>query len=731
METFRNIYQADSMDCGPACLSMIALHYGKKIPTKWYRDRCFITHEGSNMRCLSSAAEKSGFHTLCAKITESQLADEMPLPCILHWDDKHYVVCYRIKGSGEKKHYYISDPNIGKTVYSAKELRRHWISGTLYGEEVGIAMLIEPTADFYSQQEVGRDERLGYRFFLKYISPHKTEIAQLLFSTIAIMAVSYFLPFISQSVVDIGILGRDLNFIMLMTFMQLAISVSQTGIVFMQNWVSLHMNTVINIRLISDYLRRLASMPLGFFEVRSMGDILQRIGDHHRIKNFLMNDMISIIFSTGTFITFFIVLAVFNWRILLIFMCGNMAYIVWVLSFMKYRREIDNKSFVQSAALQNNMVQFIQGMQEIKLNNIEQQKCWEWQLLQARFYKLSRRALMIGQVQSVGSMAFSSATNIFLTYMTAKMVITGEMTIGMMTSLSFIIGQVAGPMGAFIGFALDYQDAKISLERLGDIHTQESEHKDAGIQHLPASGDITVEHLHFSYNGSDEDLVLKNVSLKIRHNKVTAIVGKSGCGKTTLLKLLQGFYDPTHGRIKVGDTPLSSLDKHMWRDHIGSVMQDGYIFSDSIANNVTVYGKQDRRLLEEAIAQVNLKPFVGSLPHGYATKIGHEGLPLSQGQRQRILLARVIYKKPEYLFLDEATNSLDTQNEYEIMRNVRNVFQGRTAIIVAHRLSTIRHADHIVVMDDGRIVEQGTHDYLLKLKGHYFRLVQALLDQIS
>lgn len=730
---FEQKYQIDSMDCGPACLCMIAKHYGRNYSLSYFRDRSFITREGVNMRGLSIAAEETGLRTLCARITEDQLAEEMPLPCILHWNGNHYVVCYRVKGKGKNRKYYICDPDMGKLTYSSKELYKHWISGKLDGEDVGVAMQIEPSAEFYAKQATRDDKHCSYRFFLRYIMPHKWKVVQLLLGTIVIMVLSYFLPFISQSVVDIGVMGRDLNFIMLMTFVQLVISVSQTAIVFLQSWVSLHMNTIINIHLISDYLRKLANMPLPFFEIRSMGDILQRIGDHSRIKNFLMNDMINIVFSIGTFVTFFIVLAFFNWRILVIFMVGNILYITWVLSFMKYRREIDNKSFKQSAALQNNMVQFIQGMQEIKLNNIEKQKCWEWEHLQARFYRLSRRAMMIGQIQSVGSMAFSTTTNIFLTYMTARMVVTGEMTFGMMTSLAFIIGQVAGPMGSFIGFALDYQDAKISLERLSDIHAQEGEHKETTktIMELPEKNDITVDKLKFSYSGSLENLVLKDISMHIPQNKVTAIVGKSGCGKTTLIKVLQGFYSPTEGVIKVGDVSLENVNKHVWRERVGSVMQNGYIFSDSIANNVVVYGKMDKQRLDDAIEKVNMMEFVKSLPHGYSTKIGNDGLQLSQGQRQRILLARVLYKNPEYIFLDEATNALDTQNEFEIMRNIRSSFDGHTTVIVAHRLSTIRNADNIIVMDDGCIVEQGTHDYLLSIRGHYFNLIQSQLNQIQ
>ena len=733
MRAFRNKYQVDSMDCGPACLCMITKHYGKEYSLKYFRENSFITREGVTLRGISIAAEKAGLHTLCAKITIDQLADEINLPCILHWNKNHYVVCYKVTGRGEKRTFHISDPAIGKLKYNTKNLYKHWISGKFEGEDVGIAMQVEPGSDFYVKKKDEGEETFGIRFFLRYILPHKWKIAQLLFGAIVVMILGYFMPFISQSVVDIGVMGRDLNFILLMMFVQLVISVSQTSIVFLQSWLSLHMNTVINVSLISDYLRKLANTPLHFFEIRTMGDILQRIGDHNRIKSFLMNDTIDIVFSIGTFITFAIVLGIYNWQILTIFLVGNSIYIAWILSFMKYRRELDHKAFQQSAALQNNMVQFIQGMQEIKLNNIEKQKCWEWEHLQAHLYKLSRRAMMLGQVQSVGSIAFSATTNILLSYMTARMVVTGEMTLGMMTSLSFIIGQVAGPMGSFIGFAQRYQDAKISLERLGDIHTQGDEHEsdEEKLYVLPLCKDIRVHDLTFSYSGAEQSLVLKGISLHIPENKVTAIVGKSGCGKTTLIKLLQGFYQPASGQILIGETPLSDIRKRVWREEIGAVMQDGYIFSDTIANNIIVYGFLDKEKLEDAVDKVNMKDFIRNLPQGYNTKIGNDGLQLSQGQRQRILLARIIYKDPNYIFLDEATNALDTQNEYDIMRNIRESFQGHTTVIVAHRLSTIRNADNIIVMDEGRIVEEGRHDELIEKKGHYYNLVQAQINQFS
>ena len=719
------------MDCGPACLCMIANYYGKHYSLNYFREHSYITREGVSMLGISSAAESIGMRTLCAKITVAQLADEIKLPCILHWDNRHYVVCYKVKGNGDKRTFYISDPEIGKQKYNVKELHKHWLSSKFEGEDVGLAMQIEPGVDLPDVTETDK-KNFSMKFFLQYILPHKWQISQLLFGAIVIMIIGYFLPFISQSVVDIGIMQKDIQFIVIMMIVQLVISFSQMSIQFVQSWISLHMNTVINVSLISDYLKKLAKMPLHFFEIRTMGDILQRIGDHGRIKDFLMNDMINIVFSIATFMTFSIVLCVYHWQIFAIYMIGNGLYVIWILSFMKYRRELDNKTFQQSALLQNNMVQFIQGMSEIKLNNIERQKCWEWEHLQANLYKLSRRGLKIGQISSIGSTLFSTTTSILISYISAKMVVSGEMTLGMMTSLSFIIGQVAGPIGSFIGFAQNYQDAKISLERLSDLHTQkdETEGNCTKAKELPPCGDIQISDMSFSYSGGEHDFVLKDISVEIKENEVTAIVGASGCGKTTLLKILQGFYKPIRGKVSVGNISLDQIRPDVWRGNIGAVMQDGYIFSDSISNNIAIYEKIDNKRLHEVARMVNMHEHISSLPHGYDTKIGHDGIALSQGQKQRILLARVIYKHPKYIFLDEATNALDTKNEHEIMLNLQKVFLGRTVVIAAHRLSTIRNANKIIVMDEGRIVEQGNHEKLIGMKGTYYNLIQSQLNVI-
>lgn len=730
MEIF---YQHDSMDCGPTCLRMIARHYGKKYSLKYLRENSYITREGVSLLGLSDAAAKIGLKTLCAKITINQLFDSMPLPCILFWNGNHFVVCYDVKGNGNNKKFCIADPALGKVEYSSKEMFSHWISGKLDGEDIGIAMQIEPGVNFYHVDDEGSASPVmgSILSFLRYVTPHRKTIFQILFGTIVMMIMGYSLPFISQSVVDVGIKNRDLDFIFLMMIVQLVISISQVVIQFVQSWLSLQMNTVIDMNLLSDYLAKLTRMPLRFFEIKTLGDIMQRIGDHSRIKSFLMTNFLDILFSSANFAVFSVVLAIYNWKILTIFLVGNSLYILWFLAFMRYRRELDNKYFSQSSKAQNNMVQFIQGMQEIKINNIAQQKLWEWEHIQIGLYKINTRALKLGQIQSTGSLAFSSVTGILISYIAAKMVVSGEMSLGMMMSLSFIIGQVSAPIGSLISFIKSYQDAKISFERLNEIGSQEDEMKDIDNKYayLPDDRSLVIDDVSFSYSGADRNFVLENITLIIPQNKVTAIVGASGCGKTTLLKLLQGSYSPNKGMVKVGNLPLDHLKPNFWRNHIGAVMQDGFIFSDTIAGNIAFdFENIDENRLQDAVKKANLMDYISSLPLNYNTKIGNEGIGLSQGQKQRILLARVIYKNPEYVFLDEATNALDADNECRIMHNLKDFYVNKTVVVAAHRLSTIREADQIVVMDKGRIVEQGSHEELIALKKHYYNLIQSQLE---
>lgn len=731
LKNFPYIQQLDSMDCGPTCLRMIAKYYGKIYSLQYLRENSFITREGVSLLGISDAAEHIGFVTSGLKVTLCQLEEDVVLPCILHWNQNHFVVCYKVTGRGDRKTYHIADPAVGKVKYSQSELKKHWLSSKIEGEDVGIVLAIQPGPHFRDTKDESKNGTRDLSYFLRHILPYKKQIIMLLIGTLSIMALSYITPFLSQSTIDIGIKNRNLDFILLIMIAQLVISISQISIRFIQSWISLHVNTRINISLISEYLLKLTHMPLHFFEIKKMGDILQRIGDHARIKAFLMGDSINLIFSIGTFVVFSIVLGIYNWQILLAFFIGNGIYIIWILSFMRFRRELDYKRFEAAASLQNNMVQFIEGMQEIKLNNIEKQKRWEWERIQASLYRISIKGLKIHQIQSVGSIFFSNTTNIIISYLSARMVVTGEISLGMMMALSFIIGQVSGPIGSFIGFAHNYQDAKISLERLNEINSQEDEETDINskLTYLPNDKTIHVDKVTFSYSGAERNYALQDITFDIPENKVTALVGASGSGKTTLIKLLQGFYQPLRGSISVGSTPLSQINPHFWRSRTGSVMQENYIFSDTIANNIAVSTDEvDKIRLNNAVEMANIKDFINSLPLNYSTKIGMEGVGVSQGQRQRILIARAIYKNPEFILFDEATNALDANNEKIIMDNLQKFYQGKTVVISAHRLSTVKNADNIVVLDHGKIVEQGTHQQLVDNKGYYYNLVKNQLE---
>lgn len=568
--------------------------------------------------------------------------------------------------------------------------------------------------------------------FARYLLPFKSLGLQLVMGLIAGSIIQLILPFLSQAMVDKGINGKNLNLITLILIAQLSIFIAQLVIGYIRSWIMLHINTRIDISLISDFLIKLMNMPLHFFDTKRTGDILQRIGDHGRIKSFLLSNSMNIVFSLFNFIVFMGILAYYNLTILAIFIVGNTLYLIWVLSFMHYRRELDIKRFYQSSIEQSRLIQMVQGMQDIKLNNCEKQKRWEWERIQMHLFRISVKGLKVGQIQQSGSVLFTQSTHIIISFIAAKSVVDGQMTLGMMMALTYIIGQVSAPIGEFIGFAQSLQDARISLERLNEIHAQDDEEKDIDqkLSVLPTDRSIHIRNLSFSYSGAARDYALRNIDIDIPGQKVTAIVGESGCGKTTLLKLIQGFYLPSEGCVKVGDVNLNLINPHLWRKSTGSVMQESFIFSDTIANNIALSTDDvDVARMLHAAQMANISDFIASLPLGYNTRIGMEGNGISAGQRQRILLARAIYKDPEFMFFDEATNSLDATNERIIMNNLRKCYEGKTVIISAHRLSTIKDADQIIVLHQGKVVEQGTHEELLQARGYYFKLVENQMNK--
>lgn len=729
---FISYHQLDAMDCGPTCLRMIARHYGKHYSLQTLRENSFITRAGVSMLGISDAAEHIGFRTTGVMISFKQLVEETLLPCIVHWKQNHFVVVYDIKKDKKGGHrIYVADPALGLVIYDEDDFKKCWLSTKKEDEDKGAALLLQPGPEFSDRDDEKENKSRSLRYFLRYLTPYKSQLVQLVLGMVVISILQLIFPFLTQSLVDIGIRDGNLSFITLILIAQLVIFVARLSVEFIRSWILLHMNTRINIALISDFLAKLMKLPLRYFDTKMTGDIMQRMGDHGRIESFLTGNSINTLFSFVNFFIFAFVLAYYNMVILGIFFAGNVLYVAWILSFMKYRRELDHKRFAQSAGEQSNIIQLITAMQEIKLNNCEKQKRWQWERIQVKLFKISIKGMALEQLQQVGSVFFSQTTNIIVSFIAAKAVVEGQMTLGMMMALTYIIGQLSSPVEQFIGFARSFQDAQISLERLNEVHGKEDEEETIAnkLSTLPDRREITVENLSFSYDGADRDYVLENINLNIPQEKVTAIVGASGSGKTTLIKLLLGFYEPNKGTIKVGETPLNIINPHVWRSKSGSVMQDGFIFSETIAQNIAVGDDHvDIEKLRHAVTVANIRDFIDSLPLGYNTKIGMEGSGISQGQRQRILIARAVYKNPEFIFLDEATNALDANNEKEIMKHLHEFYKGKTVVVVAHRLSTVRDADKIVVLDQGKVAEEGTHEKLTQLRGKYYELVKNQLE---
>ncbi|WP_165026676.1 peptidase domain-containing ABC transporter [Dysgonomonas sp. ZJ279] len=731
IKNFPSYRQLDSMDCGPTCLRMIAKYYGRSFSVQYLREKSFITREGVSMLGISDAAEAIGFRTNGIKTTFDQLVNEKPFPCVLHWNQNHFVVCYDIKKKGSEYIIKISDPAGEKYILNEKEFLKCWITSRLTGEDIGTALILEPTPDFYIHDDGLENSGKSISYFLRYLKPYRSQVIQLIIGLLVGSVLSLILPFLTQAVVDQGIGNSNLSFITLVLIAQLILFVTQLTVEFIRNWITLHVNSRISISLISDFLAKLMKLPLRFFDTKNVGDIMQRIGDNDRIKSFLTGSTLTTLFSFVNFIIFGAILAYYNLTILGVFILGNALYIGWILLFLRYRRKLDMARFSQASAEQSNLVQIVTGMQEIKLNNCEKQQRWKWERIQIKLFKISIKGLALGQYQQMGSVFFSQTTSLFISFIAARSVIEGSMTLGMMMAVSYIIGQLSGPVGQVIGFVQAAQDAKISLDRLNEIHNKDDEEQgiESQITELPTEKTIHIKDLYFSYDGADRDYVLNGINLTIPENKVTAIVGASGSGKTTLIKLLLAFYQPNKGKIKINDLILDDINPHLWRQKSGAVMQDGFIFSDTIANNIAV-GEDiiDKEKLLHSVEVANIKEFIESLPLKYNTKIGMEGNGISQGQRQRLLIARAVYKNPDFLYFDEATNALDANNERIILDNLNQFYKGKTVIIVAHRLSTVQNADNIVVMEKGEILEEGTHKELTEKKGVYYTLVKNQLE---
>jgi ATP-binding cassette subfamily B protein len=724
MASFPFYKQLDARDCGPTCLRMVAAHYGRKYTIQTLREKSYISRHGVSLLGISDAAETIGFRTLGVSITMEQMVKEAPLPLIAHWKQDHFVVVYKVT----KTKVYVSDPAHGHISYSHKDFKQGWLSNRKDGEDKGLALLLEPKPEFYSEEgEIIK--RKNFSFLRSYIKPYRKFIVQLFIGILMASLLQLIFPFLTQALVDYGINNENQSFIVLILIAQLVLIISRQSVNFIRGWILLHLSTRVNISLVSDFLIKLMKLPLNFFDTKQVGDLLQRIDDHRRIESFLTNSSLDILFAGFSIVIFSIVLGIYNLGILALFLVGSAVYILWIFLFMKRRRSLDFQSFSKHSENQGKIIQIISGIEEIKINNAERQKRWEWEEVQASLFKVNVKALSLNQYQQAGATLINEVKNILITFLAAMAVVNGTMTLGMMLAVSYILGQLNGPLERMILFMSATQDAKISLERLSEIHENQNEEEPHQAMVEPKGGAINVSKLNFSYGGPHAKNVLSELDLKIPENSVTAIVGVSGSGKTTLVKLMLGYYKITEGEIRVGDQNINNISPNDWRKKCGVVLQNGYLFSDTIARNIAL-GKDeiDNERLLEAARIANIDKFIESLPLGYNTKIGQEGQNVSGGEKQRILIARAIYKNPQYLFIDEGTSSLDANNEKMIIENLKEFYTGKTVVIVAHRLSTVKDADQIVVLEDGKIVEIGSHQELTKLKGRYFELVRNQLE---
>lgn len=720
---FPSYIQYNAKDCGPTCLRIISKYYGEAMSLSFLRKQCQVYREGVSLSSLNDAAQKIGFKTSIRKISWEALKNQVKQPCIIHLRQNHYVVLYKITS----KYIFISDPAIGLLKYKEEKFLNMWLDNDT---DCGIVLFLEPTCAFYNRPKKESNTDLCYQLkkIKSYLSPYKCNFIGVFISVIVVCAFSIVMPYLAQAVVDKGVKSKDVSLILLILVAQVMIVVGQTFANIVRNKLTLKISTNINISIISDFLVKLMGLPVSFFETISIGDVIQRIRDCDRVQILFTNTIVSMVISIISVIIYSVIIGNYNLNIFLVFIIGSILYVIWILTFLRYRRKLDYLRFQESSISQNNIVEIVDALYEIKLNNIERIKINEWKRTQQKLYQISQKRLDVAHLQEAGGIFIDQLKNVSMSFFAAYSVIEGNMTLGMMIAIQYIMGQLNSPIIQFIQFIQSLQDSKIAMERIEEIYEERNEDNNNLFVDIPIGRDIRIENVSFHYPGAKND-TLSNINFIIPFGKTTAIVGPSGSGKTTLLKLLLKFYLPETGSIYLGNINISDLDSAKWRKSCSVVLQNGYIFSGSIKENISVYNEEyDITQVYNAVKIASIDEFIESLPRKYDSIIGYNGIGLSSGQKQRLLIARAIYKNASYIFLDEATNSLDTKNEYNVVNSLNQYCKNRTLVVIAHRLSTVKNADQIVVLDAGKVVEVGTHKSLIQKQGVYYNLVKNQLE---
>jgi len=719
MKKFPFYKQLDLMDCGPTCLKMIAKHYGRRFSLDYLRQVSHFTQNGVTLLGLSDAAEKIGFKTLCVRLSFEKL-QRVKLPAVIYWRQQHFVVVHEIRN--QKVH--VADPAFGLITYTIDEFKSGWLSDS----SNGITLLLEPTTAFFDKEHRQKEHRDRFRFLFGYFKLYKRFFLQIFLGLLLSSFIQLIFPFLTQSIIDIGIQQNNIGFINIILIAQLTLFASQTTMEALRSWLILHISSRVNISMVSDFLIKIMNLPMSFFESKTTGDLMQRVNDHKRVEIFLTSSILNVSFSLFSLVIFGSVLFYYDFTIFLIFFIGSIIQVAWIMFFLKTRQILDFKLFEQSSSDQSNVVELLTNMTDIKINNSEKSRRWKWERVQATLFRIKLKSLSLQQTQDIGSNSINQIKNILITFIAAKATLKGDITLGTMLSVQYILGQMQYPVKDLVSFIWSFQDAKISMDRMSEIHGSANELglDDRGVAFN--EGDITISNLSFKYS-AHANFSLKDITFSIPKGKVTAIVGSSGSGKTTLIKLLLKLYTPTSGKIEIENTELSMINNKDWRSKCSAVLQGGTIFNDTIAKNIVMNDDPiDLIRLNHSIRIANLADYINSVPLGLKRRLAGDGYGMSSGQRQRLLIARAVYRQPEILLFDEATNSLDAENEKIIMENLNSFFQGRTVVIVAHRLSTVKNADNIIVLEKGELIEQGTHEQLTKSQGKYFNLVRNQLE---